>query len=114
MLDGGHKDIASASFARDVLGAKKITTVITSPLGRVPSRWKSKWPHLLSFGVRAVDIMTTEILINDVKNCGPEVDMRVIAPDDFIDLDQGEVDHEKWEYYYQDGYHKANNVLGDA
>lgn len=84
--DGGLRDIAPIGLALE-LGAKEVDVVICSnPENK--DDWKADLPGVLPYALRCVDIMSTEILLNDVKMCQlknklPEydyVDLRVIKP----------------------------------
>lgn len=84
--DGGLRDIAPIGLALEI-GAKEIDVVLCSNPENSDD-WHSDLPGVLPYALRCVDIMSTEILLNDVKMCLlknklPEydyVDLRVVEP----------------------------------
>lgn len=84
--DGGVRDIAPIGLALE-LGASEVDVVICSNPGN-PDDWSTNMPGVLPYALRMADIMSTEILLNDVKMCQlknrlPEyahVELRVLKP----------------------------------
>jgi len=65
--DGGLREAAPLSAAID-LGATDIDVIITSNPD-IPDNWDTSGEKTLGFALRAVDIMSTEILLNDIRVC---------------------------------------------
>lgn len=84
--DGGLRDIAPIGQALE-LGATEVDVVICSNYDK-PDSWEPGMPGVLPYALRTVDIMSTEILMNDVRICQlknrlPEyqqVKLRVLQP----------------------------------
>lgn len=84
--DGGVREIAPIGLALD-LGADDVDVVVCSN-PNVEDDWSPNIPGVLPFALRTVDIMATEILLNDIKICRlknrlPEykhVNLRVAMP----------------------------------
>jgi NTE family protein len=65
--DGGLREIAPIGEAIK-LGADEIDVIITSD-PRAIDNWDTKDKHTLSYVLRVADIMSTEVLLNDIKVC---------------------------------------------
>jgi predicted patatin/cPLA2 family phospholipase len=84
--DGGVRDVAPIGRALD-LGAADVDVILCSDPAHV-EEWKSTMPGVLPYMLRAADLMSTEVLMNDVKICLlknrlPEyghVNLRVLKP----------------------------------
>jgi NTE family protein len=84
--DGGVRDIAPIGLALE-LGASEVDVVLCSNPDS-PDDWSTNMPGVLPYALRTVDIMSTEILLNDVKMCLlknrlPEyahVELRLVKP----------------------------------
>lgn len=84
--DGGVRDVAHIGLALD-LGAGEVDVILCSNYD-TPDDWSPELPGVLPYMLRAADIMTTEILMNDVRMCElknklPEyknVKLRVLKP----------------------------------
>lgn len=79
--DGGVKETVPLQDAID-MGAKEIDVILTSPL----SVERKKDNRLLAQIGRVIDLMTREIMINDIK-VDSDVKIRIIAPKDNFDID---------------------------
>lgn len=119
-FDGGHRDIAGTKFAIKHLQADKVTVISTSPLDESKfEHWELKWPYVVNYALRAIDLLATETLRNDIKMCElynktktrRHVECRVIDPAEPLELGLGEVDHEKWRKYVNHGYARAKEIL---
>jgi NTE family protein len=104
-VDGGVREIAPISFAR-TLGADKVYAVINSPKRSRDVVFPLRIDHI---GLRALDLMTTEILNNDAENTG--VDLTVIRPDAHLTHDDLEFDPKKMQNMRMIGQNKAKEVL---
>lgn len=84
--DGGVRDIAPIGQALD-LGATEIDAIVTADPEKAES-WSPGGRSALYYALRAVDIMATEILLNDIKLCRlknqlpsyQKVQLRVLKP----------------------------------
>ena len=100
MVDGGVRDHTPIMEAIDH-GAERIIVICNNPLKRsVREEYKPSWPYLVSHGLRAVDILQSEILWNDLSRVmdrnkyQKKVSLEVYAPDVRI-IDTFEYDPEK-------------------
>lgn len=66
--DGGVREIAPLSLAIK-MGATEIDVIVTSDPERLDD-WPTKGKASFAYLMRAVDIMSTEILLNDLRTCG--------------------------------------------
>lgn len=84
--DGGVRDIAPIGQALE-LGADEVDVILCSNYDR-PDNWEPSMGGVLPYALRMADIMSTEILLNDVRICElknrlPEyqqVNLRVLKP----------------------------------
>lgn len=67
-VDGGVRETAPLKRAIDD-GASEITVILCQPWNKNPDFWTPERPYLISYGIRAIDVMTHEILVNDIERC---------------------------------------------
>jgi predicted patatin/cPLA2 family phospholipase len=72
-VDGGCRDIVPLSFPINDLGATEVTIVACSPYGETGMqenpKWRSRFPNIVSYMLRAIDTMTSEIQWQDMQLC---------------------------------------------
>jgi len=100
MVDGGVRDHTPIMQAVDD-GAERVIVICNNPLRRsVRESYKPSWPYLVSHGLRAVDILQSEILWNDLSRImdrnkyEKKISLEVYAPDVRI-IDTFEYDPKK-------------------
>lgn len=113
-VDGGVREITPLKQAI-VDGADEVIVLLASPWGENPSPWKApnKWSFLGGFkvGMRAIDIVSHEIFVNDIKLCQArnndskykKVKIRVYAPKKLL-IDTLEFDPVKIRNAMKHGY----------
>lgn len=73
MVDGGVRDIVPMSFPIKTLGADEVTVISCSPYSENQLadgiKWDAKFPKLLSYLVRTIDTMASEIQWQDMQLC---------------------------------------------
>jgi len=87
-VDGGVREQAPLAQAiKD--GADEIIIILCNPMVQNPlNKWKTSWPHFLSAGMRALDVMEHEVFVNDVRKCTrynnekgkKKINLKVFAP----------------------------------
>lgn len=91
-VDGGVREIAPLKQAI-IDGAEKIYAILCNPLTENPTNsWEKSWPHMVSYGLRAIDIMEQEVFYEDMKLCRQrnneegwkKIDLQVLAPAKFL------------------------------
>jgi NTE family protein len=105
-VDGGVREIAPIGFAKQ-LSATRIYAVINSP-----KRSKNAMflPRLDRIGIRALDLMTTEILNNDAI-VQEGVDLIVIRPDESLTDNDLEFIPAEMQNMRMIGQRKAKEIL---
>jgi NTE family protein len=91
MVDGGHREIAPLNFALS-MGAKEIDVIITDTPNAVTKWKKPKFLPIVSVIGRAIEIMTNEIVSNDIiARCNRD-GVRLFYPKTPLDVDSGTYD----------------------
>lgn len=97
-VDGGVREVTPLKHAID-RGAERIIAILCNPATDKMSEWGPSFPKAVSIGLRAVDIQSNEVFLNDLKICrymnkDPEkktIELVMIAPDrehmDTLDFD---------------------------
>lgn len=108
--DGGVVDIAPLADAI-ALGATEIDVILTSPI--VPSK-KEDLPGIPGQLMRILELMSTEILKNDIKSkCSKYKDLkiRIFMPDNYLTNNSLDFSPEKLRYMYNEGIRMANQPI---
>lgn len=70
LVDGGVRE--QTPLKKAILdGADKIVAILCNPLKKemVGPKWQSSFPHFVSNGIRALDILEHEVYLNDIIKC---------------------------------------------
>jgi predicted patatin/cPLA2 family phospholipase len=68
-VDGGVREQTPLKQAIKS-GHTDIIVILCNPITENPiNKWKPTWPYPLSYGLRAIDIMEQEMMLDDIREC---------------------------------------------
>ena len=118
--DGGLRDQTPLKKAIDD-GATEIFVILTNPYPSKPEVWQPKKPYVLYNLLRAVDIISNEVYINDIERClayngvpgKRQIMLKFISPN--IELKGGfDVDPDLIRRGLQAGYEDADKFFDES